>query len=418
MTGQSDSASAGDSFRLSFEGLSEALLQTGSPVVLRLFSRHFSLWPFSEVPAAEKGQVFLTLEEKGAGFRSIFSNGHRVDFATAAEMLCDTGIDLAEAFIQSKNGIQCLHCAAVSMKGQLVVLPNVNRAGKSLLAASLLLHGGRVFADDLLGVTPEGMGMSFGLPPRLRLPLPPSSVRLAHELSIRPGLSDRHYHFLYAKKDEVAAFGEQLPIGAIVMPHRIPGGEPCLCRLTPSAALTCMAYQFQMEEGQAEEVFALASRLCHRLPLWVLNYDSPEEASAYLMKECESLFCQSPLPGEAPALKDAAFLAESDRVRYSKKKRYSFPRSASVRWRQATGVGIHEEGSSVYLIPSKGNDIFYLDGIGPAVWALLASPLSAQEAASMLAEVFPEKGRGRIEVDMMHFFQTLFELDLLERCTD
>ncbi len=412
MTDASGHGASCHGWDLYFEGLSETPLRAGSPAVLRFLSEHFSQWPFEVVKSARQEKALLTLEEAGTGFCSRSRDGAQTTFSTAAEMLCDTGIDLAEAFVRRTPGMQCLHCSAVRLKGRLAVFPNVNRAGKSLLAANLLLQGGHIFADDLLAVTEEGEGMSFGLPPRLRLPLPSSSSRLSDELSRRAGLTDGHYHFIYAGKEGLASFGERLPLGALILPRRIAGASLQLHRLAPAAALAVMAYQFQMETGQAERVFTLAKRLCDCLPLWVLDYDSPEEAAEYLMREAEEVFS---LPSEKePVLNDAAFLAASDRIR-TKGRRSSFPRSLYVRWRRADGVIAHEVGQTVYLIPEAGDDIFCLDGIGPAIWALLATPLSVGEAAGLLAEVFPQIGRARIEKDLLGFFHTLFGRGLLER---
>jgi hypothetical protein len=147
--------------------------------VHQLIKRHFLRWPFAEHTAGEE-RPYFHVHETRRGF-AICSEGHTERFETSAEMLCDLGIDLAETFIRYRSAMQCLHCSAVALcsegEERLVVFPNINRAGKSLLAASFLQHRVRLFADDLLAVTEEGEGMAFGLPPRLRLPLPPTSVR-------------------------------------------------------------------------------------------------------------------------------------------------------------------------------------------------------------------------------------------------
>ncbi len=406
---------SGGAFALSFKGLPEASLQAGSAFLRGLLERHFQRWPFSVVSDAQSRPLFR-VEEKGRGFRLCSSEG-REHFDTAAEMLCDLGIGLAEAFVARTPGLQCLHCSAVSFPAggeeKLVVFPNVNRAGKSLLAACLMLEGARLFADDLLGVTQEGEGVSFGLPPRLRLPLPASASRLAGTLGELPGLGDGRYHFLYAW-DSIAPFSQKLPIGAVVLPCRRAEGEGVrLRRLSVSGALQCMAYQFQMREGQAGAVFELARSLCESLPLWELEYGSPEEASALLMQEAGRLFTAAE-EGE-DAVQDVGFLTEEDRLSSSMhgRRRRPFPSDRNLHWLRAPGMHIHEAGSFAYLIPKEQDSVFGVDGIGLAVVALLSGPLSVSEAARLLAEAYPQTGLARLESDMTLFFRSLYERGLI-----
>ena len=404
----------GGGLKLSFKGLPEASLQAGSPFLRELLERHFQGWPFSVADEAENDPLFR-VEEKGRRYRLCSPEG-RECFVSPAEMLCDLGISLAEAFVSRTSGLQCLHCSAVSFpvagEEKLAVFPNVNRAGKSLLAACLMLEGGRLFADDLLGVTREGEGVSFGLPPRLRLPLPASASRLAGMLEELPGLGDSRYHFLYAW-DSVAPFGCKLPVGAVVLPCRRTGGKGVrLSRLSVAGGLQCMAYQFQMREGEAGDVFDLARRLCESLPLWMLEYESPEEASAFLMQEAGRLFSEA---REGDDAQEVGFLTGEDLLSCSMhgRRRRAFPSDRNLRWLRAPGMHIHEAGSFAYLIPKEQDAVFGVDGIGLALLALLSGPLSISEAARLLAEVYPQTGQARLESDMSLFFRNLYEQGLL-----
>ena len=174
-----------------------------------------------------------------------------------------------------------------------------------------------------------------------------------------------------------------------------------------------MAYQFQMREGQAEAVFELARRLCGSLPLWMLEYGSPEEASALLMQEAGRLFTAAE-EGE-DAVQDVGFLTEEDRLSSSMhgRRRRAFPSDRNLRWLRAPGMHIHEAGSFAYLIPKEQDAVFGVDGIGLALLALLSGPLSISEAARLLAEVYPQTGQARLESDMSLFFRNLYEQGLL-----
>jgi hypothetical protein len=68
---------------------------------------------------------------------------------------------------------------------------------------------------------------------------------------------------------------------------------------------------------------------------------------------------------------------------------------------------VHEAGAFAYLIPKEQDSIFGVDGIGLAVVSLLSEPLSISEAAGLLAEVYPQTGRERLESDMSLFFRSL-----------
>ena len=409
-------------YDLSFEGLPGTAVRAGSLRVLRLLEKHFQCWPFSL--AQEGSSPLFTVKEKKNGF-TVCSGREYEDFTTSAEMLCDLGIDLAEVFVAHSPGLQCLHCAAVALpcegEQRLAVFPNVNMAGKSLLAACLMLQGVRVFADDLLGVTGEGVGVAFGLPPRLRLPLPSSVPSLAGVQKSMPGHGDERYHFLYPG-ELLASFGERLALGAVILPRRIQGEEkkafPCLRRLSAGGALQILAYQFQIRAGQAGAVFELARSLCESLPLWVLEYDSPEEAAAFLLRQSGRLFASRPEEEEG-VLECADFLTAQDRIFRSKhdRKRKAFPSDRNLRWLRAPGMHTYERGAFSYLIPEGQDDIFGVDGIGAAVLALLAEPLSISEAAGLLAEVFPQTGRDRLESDLSAFFQILYEQGLLVRAS-
>lgn len=409
---------SGDAVQLVFEGLPEVPLLAGSSSVLPILTKHFQRWPF--FVHSEEGRPFLHVAQTKRGFLISSAEGGTERYDTSAEMLCDLGIELAESVMRHRPGMQCLHCSAVALPSgggeKLVVFPNVNRAGKSLLAACFLPYQARLFADDLLAVTEDGEGMAFGLPPRLRLPLPPTAQRLAQDMKTVPVHSDPRYAFLYAG-EFIAPFGERLPVGAIVLPRRLSenrGRPPRLRRLSPESVLQCMIYQFQMRAGQAGAVLALARRLCGSVPLWVLDYDSPEEAALLVTQE-KSLF-SLPSEAEEAARLSVDFLTEEDRLSALRHVRgRNFPSDRNLHWLRAPDTHVHENGTFAYLIPKDESGIFGVDSFGLAVFALLAEPLSIAEAVRLLAEVFPQTGSARLESDLSHFFRLLFEQGLIVR---
>ena len=116
----------------------------------------------------------------------------------------------------------CLHCAAVEMKGGLVIFPSVQKSGKSTLITELALRGHRVFCDDVLPIDPENnYGIAMGILPRLRLPLPKSlSESHLKFVNARTGLSDRYAAYINLHETELAAIGNTAPIRAIILLQR------------------------------------------------------------------------------------------------------------------------------------------------------------------------------------------------------
>lgn len=417
---------------LFFQRLPRPVLLAGASL-LPLFREHFHGWPFQETRNSAPGQTFLYAGKHGTSFTLDTETDGTESYATAAELLCDVGIELAEEFINLSHAaagtsavqeaqdltavparpFQCLHCSAVELGSRLLVFPNVNRAGKSLLAASFLPYGIRIFADDLLAITPEGHGMSFGLPPRLRLPLPRSSTQLASLLETLPGLHDKRYRFLYSW-DSLASFGDTCPLGAMVLPRRCRGTKPRLRRISPSDGLQCLAYQFQMRPGQAEHILMLARDLCERLPWWLLEYDSAEEAANTLVREAERLYT----PDVPPETSLPSYFDESDRVSSrgsrsevapspSDRRKHFSDLRPHQRYIRASGVLEVEDSGRLYLITESRNDIFFLDATGRALWLLLQEAISPEEAADIFHELFPDRTHKSLVRDCLRFFSAL-----------
>jgi hypothetical protein len=54
--------------------------------------------------------------------------------------------------------------------------------------------------------------------------------------------------------------------------------------------------------------------------------------------------------------------------------------------------------------------------VAAGVWDILAEPTAADEAARLLAEVFPEADRDAIRRDVQKLFASLLANGLIERC--
>jgi len=380
-----------------------------SPHLLNLFERHFAQWPFAISATPDGRTPFLSVRQKRRGYQVHSTAGtetyrHR----SAAALLCDVGIDLAEEAVRHHPDWLCLHCSAVSARGRLMVFPNTNRAGKSLLAASFLPLGARILADDLLAITSDAHGVAFGLPPRLRLPLPSSSHRLARHMESLDGEQDSQYRFLYAGSEGLASCGETQPLGAFIIPLRGAHSGVSLTRLSPAAGLQYLAYQFQMGDGQAGTVFKRAYQLCRTVPLWQMEYEDAEEAAAFLLHGPQSEALFFPAKSSETLLNPSSFAAgfqDEDRP---------LPIHRKTPCLRRQGVTEHRVDACAYLVSPEQDAIFFLNPLGHALWALLEEPTSVHEAVELLGPVYPQIPLADLERDMAAFFGSLLNKGLIQ----
>jgi hypothetical protein len=93
--------------------------------------------------------------------------------ADPVDAACGFIAELVRAYVNELPDRLCLHAAAAEIGGRLVIFPSTHKAGKSVLSAALAAAGCRLSGDDIVLIDAQnGIGISGGLCPRLRLPLP------------------------------------------------------------------------------------------------------------------------------------------------------------------------------------------------------------------------------------------------------
>ena len=131
----------------------------------------------------------------------------------------------------------CLHAAAVEIAGAAYLFAGPSEAGKSTLALRLAARGCRHLADDrILLMAGEGPWRvtGLGLAAKARQPLPPGP-ELAALLEARWYLTDDSIAYLHLSDEETLGFGNERPLGAVILPRR----DPALgfdARLEPAPA--------------------------------------------------------------------------------------------------------------------------------------------------------------------------------------
>lgn len=320
-------------------------------------------------------------------------------------------VDVIYAWLEANLGMLCLHCAAVDFDGRLVVFPNTNKVGKSLLAARLMAENYTCYGDDLMALTPEGKGISFGVPPRLRLPLPASEKTVKDFIRTHRGKADASSVYIAPNIPALAPFGQTRPIGALVMLIRKAEAKAELVPANSSDSLRNVVYQNLMRRGSALQVLECSARLTEEIPCWYLRYARLDDAVALLHKAFIASgngFSRSGQEHLSSHVSESVTPAQNksrSRLRHRRASQDQFVRRSDVLIRQGQG--------EFFLIQESGDEIFHLNTIGRAVWELLAEPLSETEAVLLLASVFPDIPDARIERDVIDLFADFKKNELL-----
>lgn len=317
---------------------------------------------------------------------------------TAVGAVCAMIADLAQARSEAPDMAMGLHCAALRIGGRLVVLTGPARTGKTTLAVRLALEPGvELFCDDVLPVRPDGQGMALGFAPRLRLPLPEAAgARLRDLTARRMGPSDHRYG--YVDLPVQAPHGCCAPLGAIVMLDRGAGPGATLARLPDDTGVRLMLAQAITRTGSPEAALDQALRLVQGLPVLCLSYDSLDQAAETLHRALTDPAILRSLPlAEAPAPPAADHApAPLDQV---------LGRAPDTARRTIAGV--------VFLWQPGEAEVWHLNPVADAIWALLEYPGTARDIAAALAEVFPQVPQAQLLEDTAALLGALHQAGLV-----
>jgi hypothetical protein len=180
-----------------------------------------------------------------------------------------------------------LHGAAVGRAGQAVLLLGPPRAGKSLLALSVVARGAKLLADGLLPLDPEDL-LVAPFPEALRLhrlelaqldidPAHPALVPYRTSTGTLQWRADPH-RLLGGRAARVAA-----DAAAVVFLDAAPAAAPCLEPLPADRALSLLVPRLHGPPARLEEPARQAiTRLCEQAPSYRLTV-GPVTAAAELL---------------------------------------------------------------------------------------------------------------------------------------
>lgn len=322
-------------------------------------------------------------------------------------LFCSLAVDLATAYLKANPALTGLHGAAVDFGGRAAIFPSVNRSGKSLLTAGLMAAGQTSFGDDLVALTPENRVLSFGLPPRLRLPLPNLPETLADYIGRHLTLADQHYGFLKTGEPNQAAFEQEQAIGAVILLDRRSSGRAELRPADREAALTVLVNRcLLLNPGQALSALDRARQIVQSASTWQLKYsDLPEalEVLTQALGPASSLGLSGRAdwdPARKPAKEEPPQSIETSRFQAASP---SFG-SAYVRSSQAIA---RQADTGLFLVDSEAEVIFHLNQVGRLIWDFLAEPLRPDEALDLIRQAFPQTAPEVIRADLEKFFREL-----------
>ncbi len=190
------------------------------------------------------------------------------------------------------------HAASLARAGRALVLPGLPGAGKSTLAAALMLDGWTLLSDEYALIDPVDRRLAA-------LPRPVSlkneSIAVIGERAARPddlgpvhrGTPKGDVAFLRARP---LASDARWPAGAVVFPEYEAGAPARLVRLESVEALTRLLASAMNFAAQGEAGLAALALLTGEVPAFALSYGRLDEALAML----DSLFEETPeAQGEA-----------------------------------------------------------------------------------------------------------------------
>ena len=360
-------------------------------------------WPVTVQPAAGTlPDIYIYRDAEGL-WQSWLDDPNEFDLPSPAAVACSLVGELIGRRLETEPTLLGVHCGSVEINGTLVLFPESSKAGKSTLTVAFAAAGYRVFGDDVLGLTAEGVGVAMGVAPRLRMPVPDSfSAEFVAYAERHAGPEDECYRFVIPANNGLARFDESCPVGAIVLLERDAQViDPEVVKLAPGEGLLQLLCQnFAASDTPNEELFERLLPLMQRVPCLLLRYSEPLAAVRYLAKVIDNPDLQSisgaSLLSHAPVSVAGLTLFDHADV-----------------WAIANGVSVYPLGDELFLIHPSSGAIHRLNASGKVVWQLLQhEPLSGHALSEVIAVYF-NAPLTEVTTDIAHLLMALSQADLV-----
>lgn len=308
--------------------------------------------------------------------------------------------ELAQAFSAEKPERLCFHCAAVEIGGRLIMFPNTEEAGKSSLAAKLASSGLRIFADDVLPISDTSRkGMSLGVAPRLRLPLPPTADAAFREFVRKHrGPHDKEFAYLTLPEDLLAPYGALAPIGAVVVLDRRASAPAQLAPVPRAQGLRQLIVQNFAPGGTKINAVDRLHDLIEAIPCFTLIYSRLDEATELIASRFAKNSAAWRKAVKEPATEAAEVAVEVPSER---------SRARVQRFEQTPGVILRAVDDDLFLVKPGQEAVFHLNPVAASLWRLLDRPTTMAAASETLSRVFPLADARLVKRDVRTLFDTL-----------
>ena len=396
---------------LVLEGMKAGVALKVKPDFLESLPYIFSHWPY-EITTSPI-EFFASIEWSDNRYRLSSPYMEKVDrYREPVNAICAIVAELAWQRLREDPSLLCLHGAAAEFSGRLVVFPATRRAGKSTLSVAMNAAGIRMFTDDFLpvSVSDNGVisGISSGVSPRLRLPVPDQIGENAKDyMRRRQTLSNKQYTYVSPLKTENACFNESAPVGGFVFLDRQDGALAELKEISKADALKTIIKQNFSRAGNAADILAMLEFLSNNLPSYLLRYDQAEPAIEILKQKFTGWDAKA--PGYQPRAKLI------DESAHGAKTYTVYKKVTEGRFEQAEGVKVVSTDGQKFLTGRNGQSIHYLNEGAAMIWQILSEPASAAEAVEILHAAFPEQEVAQLERDVKACFKDFARNGLLKK---
>jgi hypothetical protein len=310
--------------------------------------------------------------------------------------------ELARAFAEERPGLLCLHCAAVETDGRLILFPNGENAGKSTLATSLAARGLRLFADDVLAVSETSQrGISLGIAPRLRLPLPQSAGISFHDfVESHRGPFDKEFLYLALPAAQSAQHGQTAPLGATVLLDRRRSAPVKLTPLERGRALRQLIIQNFSVGGTSVTTIDRLYSMIERGACYAFTYSNLDGAADFLSDR----FSAAHAPWRDDAMDQIKKKGGSE---ITVEVAYDSNRSWSAEFTQVPDVTLRAVDNDIFLVNSDDAAVFHLNAVAASLWHMLERPTTLATATDAVRKAFPGADARRVKRDVRSVFDAL-----------
>jgi hypothetical protein len=309
--------------------------------------------------------------------------------------------ELARAFAEERPGLLCLHCAAVETDGRLILFPNSENAGKSTLVTGLAALGLRMFADDVLAVSEVPQhGISLGIAPRLRLPLPQSCGTSFHSfVESHRGPCDDEFLYLDLNAAQLAQHGQTAPIGATVLLDRRRSAPPKLTSLARGRALRQLIIQNFAPGGTSLTTINRLFSMIETGACFSFTYSNLHEAAEFLSERF--------LPAHATWPDDPMDQIQGTRVSEIAVEVAQDYQPRSARFTQVPGVALRAVDNDIFLVNAGDATVFHLNAVAASLWHILERPTTLATAIDAVRQAFPAADARKVKRDVRNVFDAL-----------